>query len=121
MSDRSSLLVEKLWRLKRLIDKGECPGVSFVHLNNLLREPGYRSDVLRRVEGAGSEKLKRLAEEIRAEDTGAPLMATATTSTAQITPPRVNDARSLLVPPQSGLDGSRRCRRCYRHRRVHRF
>jgi hypothetical protein len=87
MSDRSSLLVEKLWRLKRLIDKGECPGVSFVHLNNLLREPGYRSDVLRRVEGAGSEKLKRLAEEIRAEDTGAPLMATATTSTAQITPP----------------------------------
>lgn len=87
MSDRSSLLVEKLWRLKRLIDKGECPGVSFVHLNNLLREPGYRSDVLRRVEASGSERLRQLAEDIRAEDTGAPLMATATTASGKITPP----------------------------------
>lgn len=54
MSDQSSLLVEKLWQLKRRIDKGECPDIAFVHLNNLLREPGYRSDVLRRVESSGS-------------------------------------------------------------------
>lgn len=81
MSDQSSLLVEKLWQLKRLIDKGECPDIAFVHLNNLLREPGYRSDVLRRVESSGTERLKRLAEDIRAMDSGAPLMATSTTET----------------------------------------
>ena len=38
MSGQSSLLVEKLWRLKRRIDKGQCPGVDFIHLNVLLRE-----------------------------------------------------------------------------------
>ncbi len=83
MSDQSSLLVEKLWQLKRLIDKGECPEVTFVHLNNLLREPGYRSDVLRRVETYGTERLKRLAQDIRTQDSGQPLMATSTTDTYQ--------------------------------------
>lgn len=61
MSGDSSLLVEKLWRLKRRIDKGACPGVEFVHLNTLLREPNYRADVLRRVESAGTPELKALA------------------------------------------------------------
>lgn len=74
MSGDSSLLVEKLWRLKRRIDKGACPGVEFVHLNTLLREPGYRSDVLRRVESAGTAELKALAREIQANDDGRPLM-----------------------------------------------
>lgn len=50
MSDHSSLLVERLWKLKRSIDKGRCQGIDFVHLNALLREPAYRADVLRRVE-----------------------------------------------------------------------
>jgi len=75
MSDHSSLLVEKLWRLKRRIDKGQCPGVDFVHLNVLLREPAYRSDVLRRVEANGNAELKDLAREIMANDDGMPLMA----------------------------------------------
>jgi len=75
MSDHSSLLVEKLWRLKRRIDKGQCPGVDFVHLNVLLREPAYRADVLRRVEASGSPELKALAREIMANDDGQPLMA----------------------------------------------
>ncbi|WP_297798375.1 hypothetical protein [uncultured Marinobacter sp.] len=83
MSDQSSLLVEKLWQLKRRIDKGECPDIAFVHLNNLLREPGYRSDVLRRVESSGSERLKRLAEDIRALDSGGPLMATTAAETIE--------------------------------------
>lgn len=80
MSGDSSLLVEKLWRLKRRIDKGACPGVEFVHLNTLLREPGYRADVLRRVEQNGTEELKALAREIQANDNGAPLMAQSNTS-----------------------------------------
>lgn len=75
MSDHSSLLVEKLWRLKRRIDKGQCPGVDFVHLNVLLREPGYRADVLRRVEATGDPELQTLAREIMANDGGQPLMA----------------------------------------------
>lgn len=75
MSDQSSLLVEKLWRLKRRIDKGQCDGVDFVHLNVLLREPGYREDVLRRVEANGSPELQALAREIMANDDGSPLMA----------------------------------------------
>lgn len=75
MADESSLLVEKLWRLKRRIDKGQCPGVDFVHLNVLLREPGYRTDVLRRVEANGSPELQALAREIMANDDGLPLMA----------------------------------------------
>ncbi|KAA1175844.1 hypothetical protein FWJ25_01540 [Marinobacter salinexigens] len=85
MSGDSSLLVEKLWRLKRRIDKGACPGVEFVHLNTLLREPGYRADVLRRVEQSGTEELKALAREIQANDTGQPLMADS--STTRITTP----------------------------------
>lgn len=93
MSDQSSLLVERLWQLKRLIDKGECPAVTFVHLNNLLREPGYRSDVLRRVEANGSERLKRLAEDIRATDTGAPLMATPSAGPEKITDPESKPGR----------------------------
>ncbi len=75
MSDHSSLLVEKLWRLKRRIDKGACPGVDFVHLNVLLREPAYRTDVLRRVEANGTPELQALAREIMANDDGQPLMA----------------------------------------------
>lgn len=75
MSKDSSLLVEKLWRLKRQIDKGACPGVEFVHLNTLLREPAYRTDVLRRVEQYGSASLKALAREIQLNDRGQPLMA----------------------------------------------
>jgi len=75
MSDQSSLLVEKLWRLKRRIDKGQCPGVDFVHLNVLLREPGYRNDVLKRVEANGTPELQALAREIMASDNAQPLMA----------------------------------------------
>ncbi|MDX1633743.1 MAG: hypothetical protein R3280_03845 [Marinobacter sp.] len=75
MTQDSSLLVEKLWRLKRQIDKGACPGVEFVHLNTLLREPAYRADVLRRVELSGSAGLKALAHEIQLNDNGQPLMA----------------------------------------------
>ncbi len=75
MSQDSSLLVEKLWRLKRQIDKGACSGVEFVHLNTLLRESAYRADVLRRVQQSGSASLKALAREIQANDQGQPLMA----------------------------------------------
>ena len=63
MSGDSSLLVEKLWRLKRRIDKGACPGVEFVHLNTLLREPNYRADVLRRVESAGRKEARASTED----------------------------------------------------------
>ncbi|MFL1454151.1 hypothetical protein ACJO5Y_06870 [Marinobacter sp. GN3S48] len=96
MSDQSSLLVEKLWQLKRLIDKGECPEVTFVHLNNLLREPGYRSDVLRRVEASGTERLKHLAKDIRARDSGKPLMATPTTDTDRAGQPAAKQQQSWL-------------------------
>lgn len=75
MSDHSSLMVEKLWRLKRRIDKGQCPGVDFVHLNVLLREPAYRADVLRRVASSGSPELQALAREIIANDPGTPLVS----------------------------------------------
>ena len=73
MSGDSSLLVEKLWQLKRRIGKGQCPGVEFVHLNMMLREPGYRADVLRRVELSGTAELKALAKEIQLGDDGQPL------------------------------------------------
>ena len=81
MSGQSSLLVEKLWRLKRRIDKGQCPGVDFIHLNVLLREPAYRADVLRRVETNGSPELQALAREIMANDPGEPLMTKSPTET----------------------------------------
>lgn len=74
MSGDSSLLVEKLWRLKRRIDKGGCPGIEFVHLNTLLKEPAYRQDVMRRVEQSGSKELKALVREIQANDDHQPLM-----------------------------------------------
>lgn len=80
MSGDSSLLVEKLWRLKRRIDKGACPGVEFVHLNTLLREPAYRADVLRRVEQSGNAELKALAREITLNDDGQPLTVKDTAS-----------------------------------------
>ena len=81
MSDQSSLLVEKLWRLKRRIDKGQCPGLDFIHLNVLLREPGYRTDVLRRVEANGSSELQALARDILSADSGEPLMAKSSSET----------------------------------------
>lgn len=76
MSENASLLVEQLWKLKRLVDRGECSDIQFVHLNNLLREPNYRADVLRRAESSGSDKVRKLVQEIRANDPGRPLMAT---------------------------------------------
>ena len=85
MSGDSSLLVEKLWRLKRRIDKGACPGVEFVHLNTLLREPAYRADVLRRVELSGKPELQALAKEIQLSDNGQPLMAKETTARFEAT------------------------------------
>jgi len=75
MSDQTSYLVEKLWQLKRRVDKGQCPGVDFVHLNVLLREPAYRADVLRRVEANGTPELQALARELIASDNGQALMA----------------------------------------------
>ena len=75
MTDNSPLLVEKLWRLKRMVAKGECPGMEFVHLNNLLRDPDYRDSVLRRVSEQGSETLQQLVFEIREQDRGEILMA----------------------------------------------
>lgn len=75
MSASSSLLVENLWRLKRLVDKGQCPGLQYVHLNNLLRSTSYREDVLNRVEASGTVQLKTLAADIRDLDTGETLMA----------------------------------------------
>lgn len=75
MSANASLLVEQLWQLKRLVDRGECADIQFVHLNNLLREPNYRADVLRRAEASGSEKVRKLVGSIRDQDSGMPLMA----------------------------------------------
>jgi hypothetical protein len=75
MSDHSSLLVERLWKLKRSIDKGHCQGIDFVHLNALLREPAYRADVLRRVEAKGTPELQALARDIMANDTGQSFVA----------------------------------------------
>ena len=102
MSDHSSLLVEKLWRLKRRIDKGQCPGVDFVHLNVLLREPAYRADVLRRVDANGTPELQALAREIMANDDGQPLMAKSPdqkleSSTAHPTHRRTWFGRNALV------------------------
>ena len=105
MSGDSSLLVEKLWRLKRRIDKGACPGVEFVHLNTLLREPAYRADVLRRVELSGKPELQALAKEIQLSDNGQPLMAKETTARFEATEePRTAQKRwlrrnSLIVFP----------------------
>ncbi|MDX1755107.1 MAG: hypothetical protein R3175_03520 [Marinobacter sp.] len=86
MSGHSALLVEKLWQLKRRIDKGACPGVEFVHLNALLREPGYRSDVLRRVASKGSPEMQTLVREIQANDTGEPLTAKSRDAVLAATP-----------------------------------
>ena len=35
MSDQSSLLVEKLWQLKRRVDKGQC--LSLIHISEPTR------------------------------------------------------------------------------------
>ncbi|MFL1407168.1 hypothetical protein ACJO2E_17640 [Marinobacter sp. M1N3S26] len=75
MSENASLLVEQLWQLKRLVDRGECSDIQFVHLNNLLREPNYRADVLRRAESSGSDKVRKLVKDIRDNDPGKALMA----------------------------------------------
>ena len=109
MSGDSSLLVEKLWRLKRRIDKGACPGVEFVHLNTLLREPAYRADVLRRVELSGTPELKALAREIQLNDDGQPLMAKETTARFEATEePRIAQKswlrrNSLIVFPMLAI------------------
>ena len=76
MSENASLLVEQLWKLKRLVDRGECSDIQFVHLNNLLREPNYRADVLRRADSSGSERVRKLVRDIREVDPGTALMAT---------------------------------------------
>lgn len=97
MSEDSSLLVELLWRLKRRIDKGACPGVEFVHLNALLREPGYRADVLRRVANSPSPELRSLARQIQAMDTGEPLLAQET-GAVQPQPAPAQHGRRLRWP-----------------------
>ncbi len=101
----SAQLVEKLWQLKRHIDKGACPGVEFVHLNALLREPGYRSDVLRRVADKGNPELGALVREIQANDTGQPLTAKSqdhvqiATTTARAARPGWLSRNLLLILP----------------------
>jgi len=97
MSDQSSLLVEKLWQLKRRVDKGQCPGVDFVHLNVLLREPVYRADVLRRVEANGTPELRALAREILASDNGQALLAQSSSrDTQRLEEPSRRPRRSWL-------------------------
>ncbi|WP_111497601.1 hypothetical protein [Marinobacter bohaiensis] len=86
MSASSSLIVEKLWRLKRAVDQGHCQGVEFIHLNNLLRDPAYREDILDRVAIGGDDELKALVREIRQSDDGQPLMATSRRQTYQTDP-----------------------------------
>lgn len=102
MSQESTLLVEKLWRLKRLVAKGACPGLQFVHLNNMLREPGYRNDVLARVEASGSDALQRLAAEIRAADDGQPLMQKSVGDLSR-TPGQEQTRRAWLSPSRLWL------------------
>ncbi|PAV24941.1 hypothetical protein CF392_13530 [Tamilnaduibacter salinus] len=75
MSEASSLIVERLWRLKRGVDNGDCQGLAFVHLNNLLRDPVYRDEVLEQVARQGTDELRALAREIQAMDQGEPLLA----------------------------------------------
>ncbi|SDW92012.1 hypothetical protein [Marinobacter mobilis] len=102
MAGQPILLIEKLWTLKRRIDKGACPSLPFVHLNTLLREPGYRSDVLRRAANDGDRTLKSLASEILAIDTGEPLTARPADLSLPKTPDRLlvksrRTNRSLLA------------------------
>lgn len=75
MPHSSSLLVEMLWRLKRRVDKGDCPGMGFVHLNRLFRDVSYREDILLRAEQCGSDSVVALVAEIRAADPGVVLGA----------------------------------------------
>jgi len=96
MSGDSSLLVEKLWQLKRRIGKGQCPGVEFVHLNMMLREPGYRADVLRRVELSGTAELKALAREIQLGDDGQPLMVKGGSARSESSEPVEQETESWL-------------------------
>lgn len=100
MSDQSSLLVEKLWKLKRSVDKGHCHGIDFVHLNALLREPAYRADVLRRVKDKGTPELQALAREIMENDNGQSFVARTSHESPRNTPesrPRSWKARYRLA------------------------
>ena len=74
MSEHSSLIVERLWRLERGIERGQCEGLAFAHLNNLLRDPTYREEVLEKVIQGGTEPMKKLAREIQSMDSGEALM-----------------------------------------------
>nr|WP_252971407.1 hypothetical protein [Marinobacter sp. DS40M8] len=120
MSDQSSLLVEKLWRLKRRIDKGQCPSVDFVHLNVLLREPNYRNDVLMRVEANGTPELQALAREIMANDDGRPLMAKSSNQKLQASPVTPQKKTRLVCPSCAGT-GSRYWHGCRHGRRFYRI
>ncbi|SFM02533.1 hypothetical protein [Marinobacter zhejiangensis] len=94
MADQPIMLIEKLWLVKRKIDKGACPSVPFVHLNTLLREPGYRRDVLIRAENDGDRELQALASEILTHDTGQPLVAKSTDLSLQDTKPQPRPSKS---------------------------
>lgn len=99
MSEQSSQIVERLWRLKRGIEHGQCQGLSFAHLNNLLRDPAYRHEVLDKVVRSGTESMKTLALEIQAMDSGEPLMASSGPTRRQVEDP---DEPQASDEPQGG-------------------
>lgn len=100
MSGQSSQIVERLWRLKRGIEHGQCQGLSFAHLNNLLRDPAYRQEVLDKVIQNGTESMRKLALEIQSLDSGEPLMAASKPARRQVEDP---DEPQVSDQPRGGI------------------
>ncbi len=67
-------LVAALWKLKQEIGRRTLPDVPFVHLNLLLRQPDYRTDIIARAFGSGDDVLASLAAQIKEMDPGGPLL-----------------------------------------------
>ena len=106
MSEHASLLVEQLWQLKRLVDRGEY-WLSSCSPEQFAAQANYRADVRREETNAESPQ----AERYPAVDPGTALMASTDKPGARAAPSAPTSECPTQAPP-SGLDCSRACGRC---------
>ena len=65
-NESRSQLVNALWRLKQANDNSPTSELDQIHFNLLLKDEGYRQDVLDRAVNSTSKEIQRIALQIRA-------------------------------------------------------
>ncbi len=90
--DVRSQQVDRLWRLKQMLDKR---GGRYVHFTLMLRDPAYRQETLQHACGADELEIRALAEEALKFDDGGQLLRQPAASTSGPGPDSVMSSAAM--------------------------